>query len=72
MRLMARLRPEQIGPSGHAMLDSGLLARDASLSGLGVRAGMTQQETAFSARHGRRDQLADKCGFPVREASRSP
>ncbi len=54
------------------MLDSGLLARDASLSGLGVRAGMTQQETAFSARHGRRDQLADKCGFPVREASRSP
>jgi hypothetical protein len=55
------------------MLGSGLLARGAAPSGLGVRAGMTQQEPTFSARHCRRHQLAHECGVPVlREASHSP
>ena len=43
------------------MSSSGLPARSA----LGVRAGMVQQESAFSARHGRRSQLADECGVLV-------
>jgi len=52
------------------MLGSGLPTRSASLSELGVLAEMTQPEPAFSARHGRRDQLADEYGDPVpREAS---
>jgi hypothetical protein len=39
-----RLRPEQIEPSAPAMPGSGLPARSASLSELGIRAEMTQPE----------------------------
>jgi hypothetical protein len=41
----------------YAMLGSGLPACGAGLSELGVRAGMTQRELAFSARHGRRESV---------------
>jgi hypothetical protein len=68
-----RLRAEQIEPSAQAMPGSGLPARGAGHSELGVRAGMTQREPAFSARHGRRGSARWRNAVPVlREASHSP
>jgi hypothetical protein len=68
-----RLQAEQIEPSAQAVPGSGLQARDADPSELGVRAGTTPRKPAFSASTAAGDQLADKCGIPVlREASHSP
>jgi hypothetical protein len=55
------------------MPGSGLPARATSLSRFGVRAGTTQQEPAFSARHGAGNQLANEYDAPALcEASHSP
>jgi hypothetical protein len=55
------------------MPGSGLPARATSLSRFGVRAGTTQQEPAFSARHSSGNQLADEYGAPaLRKASHGP
>ena len=61
------------------MLGSGLPARSASLSELGIRAEMTQPEPAFSARHGRRESTRRRIrrpgaagGFAWPDHARSP
>jgi len=46
------------------MPGSVLPARGASLSEFGVRAGMVQQESAFSARHGRRESARGRIRRP--------